>query len=253
MNLKMNRKAVTSLQAVLLIIVIIGVIAAVAFSLGSAPTSVNSDITVYIDTAKQSGNISEPQTLTWSNVQAGNTYTKNFTVTNTGSAVYNLLLLTTEPAGTTQTWPCNNTQISPSTYSEGTLTLTLSATPQAGSYTWMLLATNSTTTITPTPNPSATPIPNSLGFTIQASTGVQNITITRNSQPSFTLLPTDLPKTYTFTPGDNLKFLCGIDQYFTWNGWEFNDGSMPHMNNPIILVNASGNFTIKATTIMTQP
>ena len=249
-----NKKAVAPIIYVILAVIILVVVVGAAVLLGSSPsnTTNNGDVTVYIDSIQQTGNYSSPQTLAWGNIAAGNTYTKNFTVANAGTQAYNLLLLTTEPDGNTQSWAYNNTVLNAMTYEQGTLTLTLSTTPASGAYTWRLLATNSNVVNpTPTINPSATPIPNGLSFTINAATGVQNITVTRNNQAPFTLLSSDMPKTYTLTAGDNLKFSVGIDQYFAFNGWQFADGSMPQMQNPIILANIQGNFTLTATAIQT--
>jgi hypothetical protein len=254
MNLNMNKKAISTPLVLIIIVIIAVAVVAVAFSLGSGPSTSNSDVTVYIDSVVQTGNYSEPQSLVWGTIAAGNTYTKNFTVANTGNTAYNLMLLTGEPAGTTQSWAFNNTVLAPLTPSQGTLTLTLSTVPSAGAYTWRLLATNSSIPeVTPTPNPSASPTPNGLSYTINAQTGTQNLTITVNTKPPFTLLFNELPQTYTFTAGDNLKFEVGTDQYFLFNGWQFSDGTMPNMNNPLIMTNIQGNFSLTAKAITVQP
>jgi hypothetical protein len=253
----MNNKAVSTSLVVVIILVIIVALVAAAFSIGSSPAVNNSEVKVYIDTVLQTGNYTQPQTLTWTNAQAGNTYTKNFTVVNSGAQTYNLLLLTSEPSGATQTWAFNNTIIGPASYSAATLTLTLTPSASAGTYTWRLFATNnSLIQPTPTPNPSATPTPNALSYTLKATAGIQNITVTFNTQLPFVVLASELSgngKTYSLTAGDNIKLQAGLDQYYTWNGWQFDDGTMPHMNNPIILANIQGNFTVSAQALMTQP
>jgi hypothetical protein len=87
MKKNLNNKAVsTPLVLIILAVIVIAVLAA-AFSMGTAPSSNVSDVTVYIDTIEQTGNYTEPQTLTWANSQAGNTYTKNFTLLS--DALYN--------------------------------------------------------------------------------------------------------------------------------------------------------------------
>ena len=242
-----NNKALTALQGIIILVVIV-VAFVIAGVLLSAPATVENDVKVYIDTVEQKVNYTAPQTLDWGTITAPNTYTRNFTVVNAGTQNYTIILVTTEPYGTTQTWSYNNTLLAPNTYAASNLVYTLSAGAVTGSTTWRLLATNMTMpTATPTPNPSATPTPNSLSFTIDADNGLTNITITKNSGTPFTLLPEQLPKTYLITEGDSLKFQAYYDsEYYTWNGWEFDDGTMPTMNNPLILSNMQGNFTVTA-------
>jgi flagellin-like protein len=249
----MNNKAISGLMAVLIFvaIIIVGGVAA-AFMLGSPEAVNNGDITVYIDSKKQSVNYTSPQTLDWGNIQAGNSYTKNFTVVNTGAQTYQILLLTTEPAGTSQTWAYNNSALATNNYAAGSLTLTLSISPSTGSYTWRLLATNSTEPLaSPTPGPSSTPTPNSIQYTISADMGITSINVTRNSGLPITLLQEQLPKTYLITPGDSLKLQQNVDPDYTFNGWEFGDGTMPTIAPYIIIANIQGNFTITAQTYLT--
>lgn len=255
----MNNKGLTGVQtAMILIVVIVLVAGLVAFSLSNSPATAqaNKDITVYIDAEKQTGNYTAPQTLSWTGQTAPNTYTKEFNVTNTGTQPYTLILITQSPALTTFTWAYNNSLLEPMSYASSALTLTLlTDASTSGPYVWRLIATNSTVTPTATPipsnQPSPTPVPNSLQFTIAANMGVSSINVTANSNNLFTLLYNDLPATYTLTPGDTLKFQADISEGYTFNGWQFADGSMPNDNNPILLTNIQGNFTVTAKTLIT--
>ena len=252
-NLFRNRKAITSLQIGIVIAIILVVGVAAAFMLGSSPTEVNNgDITVYIDTVKQIGNYTQPQTLSWGTISALNTYTKNFTVANTGASPYNLLLITAEPVGTSQSWSFNNTVIAPATVSQGTLTLTLSMAPQVGAYTWMLYASNGTMPeVTPTPNPaSPTPIPtvtpNSLSFTINADTNVQSVDLVKNNASPYTI--STFPATFAYTQGDTLKFTPTYAEGYILNGWVFSDGSLPVTTPILTLSSYASNFTVTVQT-----
>jgi hypothetical protein len=243
----MNRKAVsTPLVLIILAIIVIAVLATV-FSLGSAPTT-NNTVTVYIDSVQQTGNYTEPQTLSWPNTQAGNTYTKNFTVANTGSTPYNLYLYTTEPVGTSQSWTFNNTQLAASNSAQGTLTLSLSTMPAVGAYTWRLFASNSTLTPTPNPTPSTPPIV-SMQFTLTSEVGAENITVAINTD-KITLISTDLPVTYQFTSADTLTFKTNAASGYTFNTWLL-DGATIKSANPLVLTDLTGNFTIQAKYLLT--
>jgi len=248
-----NKKGISALLAIIVIVVVIVALVAVAMSLGSSPAaSDNGDITVYIEGIKQTGNYSQPQPLNWGTISALNTYTRNYTVTNTGTQPYNLILLTTEPSGTAQSWPFNNTAIAAGTYSAGTLTLTLSATPAAGSYTWRLLASNGTMpTPTPTVNPSATPQPNTLSFTINADSNVVSIAMSKNNAPAYDI--TVFPQTFIFTVGDDFKFTPTYIADYTLNGWVFSDGSIPLTTPILTLQNIDGNFTVTCTSKYMPP
>lgn len=242
----LNRKAVTTVQAILLTVGIIVVIAIAAFALGSTPVApANKDITVYIDSVKQTGNYTQPQTSNWGTISALNTYTKNYTVTNTGTQAYNLLLLTTEPAGTTQTWAFNNTVIAPSSFSAGTLTLTLSATPAGGAYTWRLIASNgSVTQPTPTPDPSATPAPVTYQVALSAPIdGMNNFNITVNAD-KFTFTSATLPNTLYYQGGSTLTFRTEAAVGYSFNYWSVNGVPTAGGINPYIVNDAVGNFTI---------
>ena len=248
----MNNKALTTVQGILIIIVLVIAVIAAAFALSGAPTeTAPSDITVFIDTVQQNVNLTQPQTLDWGAVVAGNTYTRNFTVTNTGTQGLNLLLLTTEPYGATQTWLYNNTKLEPNTYASGSLVLNLAPNANGGIYTWRLLATNNTI-IQPTPTPVATPEPNeTYQFTINTGTGAANINVTINTN-KITLLPASLPYTIIYHQGDAVTFRTEAITGYSFNFWEI-PGDTPTNANPFTLQNPHGNFTITATYIVSQP
>ena len=250
----LNNKAIAAPLALIIIAIIAIAVVAVAFSMGGTPEAAsNGDITVYIDTVQQTGNYTQPQTLQWGTISALNTYTKNFTVANTGTSQYSLLLLTTEPIGTTQSWSFNNTVIAPATVSQGTLTLTLSITPQAGAYTWRLFASNSTMPeASPTPDPSASPTPaptvtpNSLTFTINADTNVASVDLVKNNASPYTI--STFPATFAYTQGDTLKFTPTYAEGYILNGWVFADGSLPVTTPILLLSNSASNFTVTVQT-----
>lgn len=242
-----NNKALSSTLAVIIVVVILLVAVVGIISLGSTPEAVNSDIKVYIDTVEQTVNITDAQTLDWGSITAGNTYTKNFTVANYGTSPYSIILLTTEPAGSSQTWSTyNNTILPAGNYAAGTLTLALSLSPSSGSYTWRLIASNSTLpTATPTVNPSATPTPNTIEVTVGADEYFESIAISKNNAAPY--IVTDYPFTFTCTDGDDLKFTPTFTEGYTLNGWALNDGSLPVTTATLTIVNVSGNFTVMAT------
>lgn len=243
-----NNKGISTVLAAIIIIGIIVAVVAVAFSLGSTPAESNNVVTVYIDDIQQTGNYSEPQTLDWGSTSAGNTYTKNFNVSNPTANAYTLLLLTTEPAGTTQTWIYNNTALAANSYAAGSLTLSLSTAPSSGAYTWRLLATNSTTaspTPTPTAGPTATPIPNSITFTIDADSNVLSIALSVNNAAAYPI--TDFPQTFTCTPGDDLKLTPTYAADYILAGWLFGDGSIPKTTSILTINNVDSNFTVTCT------
>jgi hypothetical protein len=250
MKKNLNNKAVsTPLVLIILAVIVIAVLAA-AFSMGTAPSSNVSDVTVYIDTIEQTGNYTEPQTLTWANSQAGNTYTKNFTAMNNGATPYYLTLYTTEPAGTTHAWSFNNTQLAPATSAQGTLSFTLSNMPATGLYTWRLFASNSTLNpvATPTPTPTTPPVLN-LQFTLTSEVGAENITVAINTD-KITLISTDLPVTYQFTSADTLTFKTNAAVGYTFNTWLL-DSTTIKSANPLVLTDLTGNFTVQAKYLLT--
>jgi hypothetical protein len=247
-----NKKALTTVQAVLLIGIIIVVVVVAAFALGGSPTASGNDINVYIDSVRQDVNYTTPNELMWGSVQAGNTYTRNFTVENLGTQNLTLMLLTTEPAGTSQSWMYNNSLLPPNTYAAASLVLTLSTSPAGGVYTWRLLATNSTNPqATPTPAPSQTTTPDeTYQFTINADTGAANINVTINTN-KLTLMPNALPKTIIYHSGDTLSFKAVALDGYIFNYWEI-PGETPSNSNPYFLASPHGNFTITATYIVNQ-
>jgi uncharacterized repeat protein (TIGR02543 family) len=243
-----NNKAVTALQVIVLIAIIFVAVVGIAFALGSSPTAAaNSDITVYIDSVKQEVDVTQPQPYDWGPMTTGYTYTRNFTVVNTGTQTCKITLLTTEPPGTSSTWQYNNTQLQPNTYASAALTYIF--TPETGgTYTWKISASNNTVPETsPTPTPVVTPKPNGCQFTINGDNGVTSITVTRNSAAPFVILAEDLPKTYLFTSGDDLKFTCALGTGYEFNGWEYDDGSLPITSITLNMPNVTGNFTVTAT------
>lgn len=251
----MNNKAITKMAAILLVFVLV-IVVGVAVAIGSNVQPPQSNpVNVIINDEAFTGNISVSNQLDWGAVSAGNSYTKNFTVVNPSNLqAYNLILLTSEPTGTTQAWSLNNTQLPAMSTASATLTLTLSTTPSLGTYSWKLLATNSTApTATPTPNPSATPEPNTLSFTVDGDDGVNSITIQVNNAAPFTVTSSQLPKTYSYTTGTNLKFTADLNLDYEFNGWQYDDGSLPITTLTLTRPASSGNFTVTATTQYMTP
>jgi hypothetical protein len=243
-----NNKAVSTPLVLLIIAIIVVAVLAAAFSMGTTPETIQNDVVVYIDSIQQTNNYTEPQALSWPNTQAGNTYTKNFTVANTAATPYNLYLYTTEPMGTSQSWSFNNTQLAASNSAQGTLTLTLSTMPAVGAYTWQLFASNSTLNPTPTPTPSIPPIVN-MEFTLTTEVGVENITVAINTD-KITLISTDLPATFQFTSVDTLTFKTNAAVGYTFNTWLLNDATIKSAN-PLVLTDLTGNFTVQAKYLLT--
>ena len=183
---------------------------------------------------------------------AGNVYTKNFTVTNIGNQNLTLMLLTTEPLGTTQTWAYNNSLLAPNTYAQGSLTLTLSTSPSTGAYTWRLLATNNTAA-QPTPTPTQTAeTPTEKQFTLKLDPnygmGIKNITVQINTD-KFTIMPIDFDlgntPTYSFMSGDTLSFKANAQDGYIFDSWMLNE-TIPKSSNPLIMQNQQENVTLTA-------
>jgi hypothetical protein len=247
-----NTKGVTK-AIMVIIVIIIFVIVGIAAAIGASitPQTANSDVTVYIDDVKQDVNYTQPQTLDWGSTIAGNVYTKNFNVTNTGNQNLTLMLLTTEPLGTTQSWAHNNSLLPPASYAQGSLTLTLSTNPSSGAYTWRLLATNNTVAAQPTPTPATTDEPEATyQFTIDAETGISNLNVTINAN-KIPLVPSNLPKTIIYHAGDVLNFKTEAIEGYEFAFWEI-PGETPNNAISYTLPNPHGNFTITATYIVKQ-
>lgn len=244
----MNNKALSTIAWVLIVIIIVIVIVAVAISASQPATSSQNDVTVYLDTVKQNMNITQPQTLNWGNIAAGNVYTKNLTVTNTGSQNLTLMLLTTEPLGTSQTWAYNNTILPPLSYASGSLTLTLSITPSSGQYTWRLLATNNTAiidptaTATPTPTSTSTPTPNYMLTLDLADTGLTHVNVTIGTN-KITLSPSDELQTFSFKSGSTITVETAVTDGYAWNAYLVDDGTF-NSNNPATWTNQKTDITI---------
>lgn len=262
MNYARNTRAVTTAQIAVIVIILVVVGSIAAVSLSSPPqAAATQPITVFIEETEITANYSEPITLGWGSVVAGNTYTKNFTVKSNANQALTLKLYTTEPAGTALSWSKNGTQILAGAVVKSTLVYTLSESAMTGTCTWRLTAVNGTTveptptptttptpTASPEPTPTPTPIPLSLEFTIDGDVGVKNMTVTVNDAQAFTILPDALPKTYSFNSGDEFAFKANLKAGYTWNGWEPGDGGLPIMTNPY-LTTKTGNFTLTAQTL----
>ena len=247
----MNNKAASwpliALIGVILLVTVIGG----AFLMGDQSGNTTGPVTVQINQDLYNSNLTDSHVLDWGAILLGNTYTKNFSVTNNDIQDLYMQLLTTEPAGTMQTWIYNGTMIPQNSTIHSTLQLSVGTMASTGSFTWRFFATN-TTIVEPTATPTPTTPPQTpIEFTIKAGVGVKNITVTQNSGTPFTLLPGSLPKTYIIMSGDNLKFNVAVEVDYMFNGWEFADGSLPSVVNPLIVSNVQANFTVTATTILT--
>lgn len=224
----MNNKAITKMAAILLVFVLV-IVVGVAVAIGSnvQPTS-NNLLDVYIDDTKFVGNITATNQLDWGAVSAGNSYTKNFTVFNPTQQTYTLLLLTGEPSGTTQAWSLNNTQLPAMSTASATLTLTLSTTPSLGTYSWKLLATNSTNL--PTPTPTGTTIPSYMLTLNIDGEGISKVNVTLGSE-KFVLTPGDvLPRTYSFKSGTTITIETTAAEGYTFNTYLLGDGTIKSSN-----------------------
>jgi len=84
------------------------------------------------------GNVWQNNTLiNWGNVSAGQSYTKTFDVHNIGSCNFTVLFYVSNlPVGWSLTYDKNNTVVQPSTWLNGTLTLTVPANVTSGLKTW---------------------------------------------------------------------------------------------------------------------
>jgi uncharacterized repeat protein (TIGR02543 family) len=234
----------------ILIIILIVVIAAIvgAFIAGSSPLTIDnaSPVTAYIDDVAYNTNLTEPRTIDWGAVQPGNTYTRNFTVANNQNQPLNLQLLTTEPAGNSQSWPYNNTQIQPLESLKGTLSLTLDTVAASGVYTWRLFAINGTMpNPTPSPTPSTPPV-STYQFTVESGVGVQNITFAINNALPYTVEQGSFPVTFLCKSTDTITFKANNATGYIFNGWLI-DGMTPETRNPYVKSDITGNFTVKAT------
>lgn len=244
-------------KAVIPVIIIIILLVAATFILGSGPaaTETTAPVTVYINDEAFNTNLTEPRTIEWGAVQPGNTYTRNFTVANNQNQTLNLQLFTTEPVGNTQSWPYNNTQIQPLESLKGTLSLTLKTVAASGVYTWRLFAINGSAPLpSPSPTPTATPTAEDntiFQFTVTADAGYQNITVSINTD-KITLVMGDLPSTFTCKASDTLTFKTEASEGYIFNTWLL-DESTPKSSNPLVLTALSGNFTIRAKYLLNTP
>jgi hypothetical protein len=243
----MNNKAVSPLLWIGIILIIVVVVAALA--LGGGPPATpqpTSGLQVQFAGVTQTWNDTVPQTLPWTNVAPGMSYTMNVSVTNLNPQTVTLVLLTSEPQGSHHTWPKNNTALLANRTASSDLTLMTEQSITAGEYTWLLLASNSTVP-TPTASPTGSPTVTRQNCTIATSgVGAATIKVTNmNAGGSITLTPANIPYTVQFTSGDTLKFEVTSLAEYTFNAWTFSDGTFPQ-NNPVLTVAAAASFTVTA-------
>ena len=75
--------------------------------------------------------------IDWGNVTAGEAYSVTLNVTNTGGVTCNVTLIIVDlPAGWTETWQGNNTQLAPGESVSADLVLTVPQNAASGAYTW---------------------------------------------------------------------------------------------------------------------
>lgn len=225
----MNNKAITKMATILLVLVLV-IVVGVAVAIGSNVQPPQSNpVNVIINDEAFTGNISVSNQLDWGAVSSGNSYTKNFTVVNPSNLqAYNLILLTSEPTGTTQAWSLNNTQLPAMSTASATLTLTLSTTPSLGTYSWKLLATNSTNL--PTPTPTGTTIPSYMLTLNIDGEGISKVNVTLGSE-KFVLTPGDvLPRTYSFKSGTTITIETTAAEGYTFNTYLLGDGTIKSSN-----------------------
>ena len=244
----MNNKAASwpliALIGVILLVTVIGG----AFLMGDQSGNTTGPVTVQINQDLYNSNLTDSHVLDWGAISLGNTYTKNFSVTNNDNQDLYMQLLTTEPAGTIHEWIYNGTMIPQNSTIHSTLQLSVGTMASTGSFTWKFFATN-TTIVEPTPTPSPTPIPvETLTFTINADMGVETILITNNAGSSKTLTREELQtsQSFNFTTGDDLIFETTVREGFSFDTWDFDDGTWNDVN-PIILTNVQEAFVITAT------
>lgn len=242
----MNNKAISgALTAIILvaILVVVGLAAAYLMSPALAPSR---DVTVYIEGVAQTGDYTLAQTYDWGQLSTGFTYTRNFTVSNTGTQTLTITLVTSEPPGTTASWQHNNTQLAPATYKDASLTYTYNPTT-AGTFTWKLLASNTTLpTVTPSPAPEDTVYEFTL---LPVSEGMTNLNVTINTA-KYSFTPSTIPAegvTFYYEQGDTLRFATQPLEGYTFNFWSYSDVPTGGGSNPYTITNAEGNFTLKPT------
>ena len=242
-----NRASATPYVAALVIFIV--VVVAIVLATGTPPQATQtSGLAVKFDGVTQTWNNTVPQTLSWGQVTPSMTYTKNVTVTNLNNQTVTLILYTTEPQGNIHTWPKNNSALVANATTNADLTLTTDSTITAGTYTWLLLASNSTVQPTPTAtvNPSATPTIEKYNLTIAAGTGVSTINVTNLNAAGSIVLPSSmLPYTVSFTSGDVLKLSVTPQEAYVFNAWTFSDDSFPQSTTTITLT-PTANLTVTA-------
>lgn len=204
-------------------------------------------LAVTFDGAAQTWNATAPQPLTWGSVAPSMAYTKNVTVTNNLNQSVTLILYTTEPAGCTQTWPRNMTELAANKTTSADLTLNTASTITAGDFTWLLAASNSTQpAATPTPTSTAQPT-TKLNCTINSEVGAEQIKVTNvNAGGSIILTPPVLPYTLSFTVNDTLKFEVTPLPDYTFNAWTFTGIDLFPQDAPTYTFTANASFTITA-------
>lgn len=242
----MNSKAISGTLAAIIIVGILVVVGLAAAYLMSPALAPKSDITVYIEGVAQTGDYTQPQTYDWGQLTNGYTYTRNFTVENTGAQPYNIVLVTTQPPGTTATWSQNNTQLPSATYTDAPLTYIYTPST-AGAFTWKLISSN---TSLPTATPTAAPEDTVYEFTLlPVAEGMANLNVTINTA-KYSFTPSTIPEagvTFYYEQGDTLRYATQSAEGYTFNFWSYNDVPTGGGSNPYTITSASGNFTIKPT------
>lgn len=75
--------------------------------------------------------------ISWGDVKAGQTYTKNLTVKNTGDLTCNVTFRTENlPTGLTETWTANGAILTKGAEVTGNLTLTVASDATTGTHNW---------------------------------------------------------------------------------------------------------------------
>jgi hypothetical protein len=255
-NIKTNNKAVTGVQIGVILLIIAVVVAIVVAVSGSAPPTETpkTGLLITFDGVQQTWNNTTPQQLNWGSVAPSMSYTKNVSVTNLEPQTLTLILKTSEPQGSHQSWPKNNTALAPNATTFADLTLSTSSPMESGSYTWLLQGSNGTITPTTSPTPTGTPAPQSFNCTVKAQNGIASVNVTNLNQPGsgYTIIQGNFPKTFIALEGTLLKLEVTLVAGYTFNGWTFNDGTFPQSTNSIIVL-VSKSFEVTAESLLTTP
>lgn len=100
----------------------------------SEGTVKTTDLTEYLDDVS----LDNSTTISWpTDMEPGESYTKNYTIVNTGTTVVSVRLqISGLPSGWGITWAANNTALNPGEAAIGDLTLTVGAGATDGTYYW---------------------------------------------------------------------------------------------------------------------